>query len=446
MYTIAKWAFVAALIALFESSLALAAGRGGRGPHVAHPHGPGPGPAAVSRPPAITPPRTTPSHIRTTPVPRTLPNPAIHAGAATRSAASIHAHTYSRSGYHPNWYHGHWNDYGRYPWRRTPAGWWAAGVAAGVAFDAYAPWRWGYWRYYNPYWSAPVVVGGVTLDYSQPIASATTDAAATSDDEAAAQLDAARNAFLRGDYAAALSLCNKAVAARAGDALPHEMRALALFALKRYKEAAGIVYAVLSAGPGWDWNTLSSLYPDVNVYTGQLRELEDFISRNPNAADARFLLAYHYLTCGHTEAAVRQLKAVVQLNPKDSLAAQLLAGLTTEQEAPPSAAEPTAPATTAAPAKPVEASALIGDWKAAPADDATIALKLDGNGKYTWTYSDHGKTQQFSGAYAVADNLLILKQGDAPMMVGQVNLLDDGRFQFKLPGENPNDPGLTFAK
>jgi len=31
-------------------------------------------------------------------------------------------------------------------------------------------------------------------------------------------------------------------------------------------------------------------------------------------------------------------------------------------------------------------------------------------------------------------------------MTGQVTLLGPDRFNFKLPGNNPSDPGLTFAK
>jgi hypothetical protein len=33
---------------------------------------------------------------------------------------------------------------------------------------------------------------------------------------------------------------------------------------------------VLSVGPGWDWTTLIGLYPSIDVYTTQLRALEDF--------------------------------------------------------------------------------------------------------------------------------------------------------------------------
>ncbi len=73
-------------------------------------------------------------------------------------------------------------------------------------------------------------------------------------------------------------------------------------------------------------------------------------------------------------------------------------------------------------------------------------MDLTKDGKYTWKYAQKDKPQEFSGSYVVADNLLILKRGDTPVMVGQVTPLGDGRFNFKLPGGNPADPGLTFGK
>jgi len=59
-----------------------------------------------------------------------------------------------------------------------------------------------------------------------------------------------------------------------------------LFAQANYKEAAAGLYSVLSAGPGWDWTTLSSLYPSVDTYTAQLRTLEKTVKQNPKASDA----------------------------------------------------------------------------------------------------------------------------------------------------------------
>jgi hypothetical protein len=352
--------------------------------------------------------------------------------------------------HNPDWYHGNWNNHWDHHWNNWPAGWWGAGLAAGLAWNAVTPWSWGYSSYYNPYCSGPVTTDNTTFDYSQPIVMAgqptsdSGDQTALPDDQSLATdqamqlLDTARSAFSQGDYAGALALCENAIAKLPNDVVLHEFRGLTLFALQRYKEAAGTMYAVLSVGPGWDWTTLSGFYPDVDVYTEQLRALERYVNANPNSAEARFLLAYQYMTCGQTEAAADQLKAAVQLNPKDRLSAQLLSAITNTAPA-----EQLAPST---PPKPVEASALVGNWKASRPDGATITLNLAKDGNYTWQYAQKDKPQTFSGAYSVADNLLILKQGSNPVMVGQVTSLADNRFNFKLPGDNPNDPGLTFGK
>jgi predicted Zn-dependent protease len=376
-----------------------------------------------------------------------------HGGAINRNnfAGNAWHGDHPGPGHYPNWYHGNWHDHWDHPWYNRPAGWWAGGFATGLAMgDFGTPWAWGYWPYYNPYYTSPVVIGDTTIDYSEPLVDAApagpapdapaaqAEGAASPADQAMAMLDTARNAFEQGDYAQALTQCDQAIARQPKNLVLHEFRGLALFALARYKEAASPVYAVLSVEPGWDWTTLSSLYPDVNVYTEQLRALEHYVTANPNATEARFLLAYHYMTCGYGDAAAQQLKAVVQQNPKDQLSAQLLSALTTTK--------PVAPAAPSAPAKPVEATALAGSWTATRPDGATITLDLAKDSKYTWKFAAKDKPQQFSGAYAVTDNLLILKEGDKPVMIGQVTMLADDRFNFKLPGDNPNDPGLTFGK
>jgi hypothetical protein len=42
--------------------------------------------------------------------------------------------------------------------------------------------------------------------------------------------------------------------------------------------------------------------------------------------------------------------------------------------------------------------------------------------------------------------LLILKEGGTPKMIGQVVLVSDNQFNFKLVGDSSSDPGLTFSK
>jgi hypothetical protein len=358
-------------------------------------------------------------------------------------------------GYYGHWYHGDWHDHYNWihPWHYGPVAWFSFGFVAGaVVWDT--PWRWGYWPYYNPYYCPTVVVvGEPPIDYSQPIvvARAPNIAPALADQRAAQYLDAAHDAFVRGDYAAAMAQVNGAIAVKPNDTVPHEFRALVLFATRRYKEAAGAAYAVLSVGPGWDWATLAGMYPDINVYTAQIRALEQYRNDNPTAPEAHFLLAYHYMTCGHLDAAIGELRDVVRLNSRDQLSAQLLAALTRQQN--PGDAKPsltgtptTAPTAPAVPAAPVTAAALAGSWTATRSDGASFSLELGKDGTYTWRHTLQGQSQTYSGAYTVADNLLILKEGGNPAMIGQVAQLDANRFNFKMVGNNPADPGLAFTK
>jgi thioredoxin-like negative regulator of GroEL len=157
-------------------------------------------------------------------------------------------------------------------------------------------------------------------------------------DEAMGHFDAAREAFKEEDFKNALSRIDDAIALLPSDATLHEFRALCLFAMKEYQQAAATIYAVLSAGPGWNWETLVSLYGKADTHTQQLRALEAHVRENPEDAAAAFLLAYHYMTMGHLDAAIRKWKIVARLLPEDQLTAQLLEAFG------PDVAEPAAPA------------------------------------------------------------------------------------------------------
>ena len=353
-------------------------------------------------------------------------------------------------GYYGHWYHGDWHDHYHWdhPWQYGPVAWFSFGVVTGaLVWDT--PWRYGYWSYYNPYYCPTVVViGEPPIDYSQPIVLARTPPGANptlADQRVGQYLDAAHDAFARGDYATAMAQVNGAIAAKPNDTVPHEFRALVLFATHRYKEAAGAVYAVLSVGPGWDWATLAGCYPDINVYTGQLRALEQYRNDHPSVPEVHFLLAYHYMSCAHMEAAIGEFRQVVQLSPRDQLSAQLLAALTQQQNPADTKPSLTSAAPTG-PAIPVNAAGLVGNWAATRADGASFSLELSKDGTYSWRHTTQGQAQSYSGAYTVADNLLILKEGGNPAMIGQVVQSDPNRFNFKMVGNNPADPGLDFAK
>jgi tetratricopeptide (TPR) repeat protein len=136
----------------------------------------------------------------------------------------------------------------------------------------------------------------------------------------------------------ALRSIDDALALLPSDATLHEFRSLCLFALKEYQQAAATIYAVISAGPGWNCETLVSLYGNTDAHTQQLRALEAHVRENPEDAAAAFLLAYHYMTMGHLDAAIRKWKLVARRLPEDQLTAQLLDAFR------PDVAEPAAPA------------------------------------------------------------------------------------------------------
>ena len=216
-----------------------------------------------------------------------------------------------------------------------------------------------------------------------PAAPAGAQAGLTAEQQATPLFDAARNAFMQGDYKTALAQIDQAIAQVPNDTVLHEFRGLALFALGRYKEAAAADYAVLSAGPGWDWTTLSALYPNVEVYTAQLRALEQYAKSHPAASDAKFLLAENYLTSGYTDAAAAQFKEVVQLDPKDRLSAQLLKSISAS-----GTAQPAVPSQPAAPAKPRRrrrASWATGPRRARIAPRSSWPWPPTGNSPGGWT-------------------------------------------------------------
>lgn len=353
--------------------------------------------------------------------------------------------------HHPNyghWYHGPWHHPGPGPWHYGPAAWFSVGFVAGaVVCDA--PWYWGYYSYYNPYCTEVIVVHDTRIDYSRPIVVAApqptvaTDTTNSSEDEnqAIALLNSARDAFGKGDYNTAMTWVNQAIAKKPTLLMLHEFRGLILFATGQYRPAAAAIYAVLSVGPGWDWATLSGFYPDQNAYAVQLRALEQYCRENPRLPETRFLLAYHYMSCGHTEAATAEFKEAATLNPKDQLSAQLLAGLANSQSG--VAPETVQPSVASLP---VSATALVGDWQASRADGSSFAFQLGTDGNYTWQFTQQGQTQQFTGTYTVADSLLILKRDGNPTMIGKITLADTSHFNFKLVGSNAADPGLTFSK
>ncbi len=304
----------------------------------------------------------------------------------------------------------------------------------------------GYYDYANPYCDATTVAESPAIDYSQPIITTTAlpEADSSAATAAVSDSDQARNAFYSGDYAGALKALDTALSKTPSDVVLHEFRALCLFALHRYKEAAGTLYAVLSVGPGWDWTTMSGLYPNVDVYTQQLRALEDSVRANRDSPDARFVLAYHYMTAGHQDAAGRQLKEVLRLAPKDQLSRQLLRMISPSDSTP---SDTTAtPSKTDTEPKRTAPTDITGDWKATATGGGTVELSLGKDSRFTWKVTRPSKSQSFDGKYELAGTTLVLEYTNGGTMVGKVNAEGADKFSFRIVGGPANDSGLDFSK
>jgi hypothetical protein len=254
-------------------------------------------------------------------------------------------------GRHWTWHHGFWNY-----WQTPPALWLGAGLAVGwlsspgdtVVYD-------------NVYYAPPPAQTAVIYDYSEPIPApseaqqaaayppspdqATLDAGeglptsappTPEPDEAAKKATSlfgdARELFKAGKYADAQPKVEAAIKELPSDATLHEFRALTLFAQGKYKDAAGALYAVLAAGPGWDWETMKFLYPTEEAYTEQLRALEAFVKADPKAGYGHFLLAYQYLVLGQKDAAVQEFTQVTKVQPDDKLSAALVKALSADEK------------------------------------------------------------------------------------------------------------------
>lgn len=339
-----------------------------------------------------------------------------------------------------------YRSYSGYGYR--PLGWGLGGWGLGsLIYNS------GYLGYSNPYY---VNSGTTVYNYTQPIpVSYNTEVAVNETDSTSADtvLNEAVEAFRQNDYDQSLDITNKGIAQYSDDAVLHEFRSLVLFAKQDFQQSAATVHSVLAVGPGWDWTTMSGMYSNAELYTAQLRALESFTKSNPQDAASQFLLAYHYMTCGHPDAAARQLQTVVALMPNDRVAVDLLRML-----APPkaeSAADPLTTASSPRPAdqpaeaapKPIDPKTLVGTWASTRADGSAFKLDLTNDAKFTWSFTPKDQAaQEFGGTYTVEENVIVLERKDGGSLIAEVSPVDAGKFNFRLLGAAEDDKGLEFSK
>ncbi len=370
--------------------------------------------------------------------------------------------------FHENFWDNYY-DFRHDSWNNRFDAWWdhmwdEHPVAMGLGITAWGVNRLSFWfgyggGYYNPYAGEPVAMGGgAYCDYSQPLQTyeQATMAPATSTAETSAaesetpdvlndKFNAAKDSFYAGDYAAALNAVNQALALAKNDAVLHEFRALALFAEGKYSEAAATIHSVLAVGPGWDWTTLISLYPSADVYTQQLRALEAAVKARPEDAGLHFLLAYHYITTSSTEEAIYQLQEVNRLQPKDTVAVQVLEMIGGPQALPPAVAKQAAPPVAAGSAPTLVVKDVLGTWKAT-AGDSRYELVFTDKNTFRWTFEEKGKPTTVEGVFAIDGNTLAMQPDAGGTMAAELTNVKGNAFHFAVVGAPPGDKGLDFRK
>ena len=356
-----------------------------------------------------------------------------------------------------HWHHHHhhyyrpWPGYYRGPSTGEMIGWGLVGWGIGnLIFNS------GYQSYSNPYPAQPVqTVYKTEVTYQEPM-TVVAEQTAPSDEEIARQMaensasfiEKSQEAFKRNDYLASLDYATKAVAESPGDGALHEYRALVLFALGKYGEAAGVLNPVLASGPGWDWTTMVTLYDTQDTYVKQLQSLEAYVNGKSDAADGHFLLGYHYLVCGHLKNAAEQFRTASKIQPADSISTQLAdlceASTASGDDEDPEDAQPAGDVE--APGS-IAADKLPGKWVSDKGEDGKVSLDLASDGKFTWTFSKEGREDSsFGGNYTINEEGLLVLDAEESQLVGAIEMPEDSSLTFLLAGGPPGDPGLSFKR
>jgi tetratricopeptide (TPR) repeat protein len=349
---------------------------------------------------------------------------------------------------HYGWYGGWYAGYAPGYWGRWDYLWDSYPVAAAVGLTWWGAnslgYQFGYSDYSNPYYAESMPAYYTEPIITVPMEPAPATAAAESlppgvSAEAVAKFDQARAAFLEGRYDEALKLTDTALKEMPRDAVLHEFRSLVLFALKRYPESAAAIHPVLDVGPGWDWKTLSSLYPSIDVYTSQLRALETARDQDPKSADSHFLLGYHYLTCGHSEAALKEFRRTSELLPNDPVSAALVATLSPRDSKPADVPKGTAP-------KAVPSDRIVGTWMANGKGNSKYSMNLRKDGTFSWKFTRGAREKEVKGVHALEGNVLAMEPDTGGVLLAELTPKEPDALHFKMVGGASDDPGLEFRR
>ena len=146
-------------------------------------------------------------------------------------------------------------------------------------------------------------------------------------DESERFLIAAEDAFRAARYEQATRELQHALVELPGDGRAMLFMSQTLLATGKYQQAVGAAYQGMSLLDEKDWGFVAENYDKYygnDDYVAQVQKLGEYIKENPDAAYAYALRGYHWGFLDYPEAARKDLKKAVELEPRDQMAAKLL--------------------------------------------------------------------------------------------------------------------------
>jgi hypothetical protein len=134
---------------------------------------------------------------------------------------------------------------------------------------------------------------------------------------------------------------------------------------------------------------------------------------------------------------LKAFRRTLELQPKDSVAASLVASLS-PREAQPSKAP--------ANAKDVPPDSVLGNWKATASGSAKYSLGLNKDGSFTWGFNRGNRKQEVKGVHTLEGNVLAMEPDSGGVMLAELTSKGPDTLQFKMIGGKSDDPGLEFRR
>jgi hypothetical protein len=93
-----------------------------------------------------------------------------------------------------------------------------------------------------------------------------------------------------------------------------------------------------------------------------------------------------------------------------------------------------------------EGASISGTWNAQRNPDTSVALTIQPDGAFQWQVNQKGQTQQFTGSSNFGGGILTLVPDKSAPIVGRVTWADPNHMIFRVVGDSPDSPGLSFSK